>query len=151
MEKEIKTAFLKKHNLLTNLQKPAFGFYHFKNRTFYPEIVPWLDVDGVYVNEELCLVLVDKPKTFSKAMQRCYWKACKIPSAEMRSFVLAHRTALNALLQAAGLPLISESFWAIGDESPALAARAVIDDDKDVIKKQVLGFRYFAEDPCYDF
>ena len=151
MKKEIKTAFLKKHNLSTNLPNPEFGFYHFNNRTFYPELVPWLEVDGVYVNEELCLVLLDKPRTFSKAQNRCFWKGCKIPSAETRSFVLAHRTTLNALLEAAELPLISESFWAIGDEEPASTARTVIDDAKVVIKKQVLGFRCFTQDPCYGF
>lgn len=96
-----------------DLSRPHLGWFHFTNGTYYPKIVPWLKVDGVYLDGDFYITEYDTQKdiTKGKATRKLRRRGYKLPIWGAARCIEENAEQLNPILKALGWPEIKGEYW----------------------------------------
>lgn len=105
--------------LFNFLNEPKPGYFHFTDGSYFPEIIPGLSVNGVYIKDGYCASKFERNgKTgIGNAGRFCSNRNVSLPPYDVRNEMVRQINVLNEAFLQLGWPKMTqfESYWAQGD------------------------------------
>lgn len=106
------------------------GYLHFSDGSYFPEKLPGLTVDGVYIEDGWCLSSIEREgkTTKGRAKRFCSNRNVLLPPQHVRDVMMENRPDLNRILGQIGWAKLYDwgSYWAKEDEGGRGEAGTVI-------------------------
>lgn len=108
------------YELFGFLNEPKPGYFHFTDGSYFPELIPGLIVDGVYIADGYCASKFEREKgktTMGRAKRFCANRDVSLPPSGVRDVMFRNVHQLNAAFDKIGWPRLQEykHYWADGD------------------------------------
>lgn len=99
------------------------GDFHFTDGSHFPDLIPGLTADGVFVNNRFYLTKYERngETTKSRAERFCRHRGCVLPDRKTRDEIIENSGILNASLSKLEFPLLEYGdYWSSDDEGSRL-------------------------------
>lgn len=95
------------------------GYYHFSDGTFFPEPLDGRVIDGIFLNQNLCIRMVEAENisSWAGAIKHCRNRGFRLPTRKEKLLIDEALTTINIAAKKVGASPVSGSYW-LEDENP---------------------------------